>query len=163
MSFVAFYSPHQQFHAQLTVLTIELPLLKQLVWFLSLFLTPTPPLSFLLLCVGFCIIFYLVLKVVFFHLIKCIGVTLVYKTIEVSSVQLSKTSSAHCIVRLSPKFSLSLSISSPLPTSSSPNPVPLAVTTRTLPVNLHSKEGSVPSSFSSFKAVLDLLGPDFPK
>ena len=39
----------------------------------------------------------------FFFLAECTGVTLVNKTIQVSSVQLSKTSCAHCVVHPSPK------------------------------------------------------------
>ena len=51
----------------------------------------------------------------FFSLIEFIGVTLVNKTIQVSSVQLNKLSSAHCTMGSLPKVnSLSISIY-PLP------------------------------------------------
>ena len=54
----------------------------------------------------------------FLFFIELIGVTLVLKTIQVSSVQLNKTSSAHCIVHPSPQKSLFLSpFSPPLPAS----------------------------------------------
>ena len=61
-----------------------------------------------------------------------IGVTLVHKTIQVSSVQLNKTSSAQCIMHplLKVKF-LSIPIYPPhsLPSSTSPYPpFPLAIT-----------------------------------
>ena len=60
-------------------------------------------------------------------LIEFIGVTLVCKTIQVSSVQLNKTLSTHCIVHPSPSPKVqSLSIPTPaLPTSTCPTPLSL--------------------------------------
>ena len=56
---------------------------------------------------------------------KFIGVTLVHKTIQVSSVQLSKTSSARCIVRRLPTASpFSTPFMPPLPSSTSPSAFP---------------------------------------
>ena len=53
-----------------------------------------------------------------FFLVNFIGVKLVYKTIQVSSIWLNKTSSAHCIVHPSAQVKyLSLPISLPVSTS----------------------------------------------
>ena len=64
-------------------------------------------------------------------LIKFIGVILVHKIIQVSSIQLNKTSSAHFSMHPSPQAkSLSIPISFPLPTSTYPHlPSRLAITT----------------------------------
>ena len=63
--------------------------------------------------------------------IECIGVILAHKIIQVSSVRLNETSSAHCILCPSHQAQcLSVPISPPLPTSPYPAPTfPLAVTT----------------------------------
>ena len=66
----------------------------------------------------------------YFLKIEFIGLTLVHKTIQVSSVQLNKTSSVHCIVCPSPHAkSLSVLFCPTQPTSTYPPPFPLPITT----------------------------------
>ena len=60
----------------------------------------------------------------YFCIIKFVGVTLGNKTIQVSSVQLNKTSSAHCTVCPSPEVSPFRSpFIPPLPTFTTPHPL----------------------------------------
>ena len=67
----------------------------------------------------------------FFFITEFIGVILVHQTIQVSSVQFSKTSSAHCIVCPLPKASLlPFPLVSPCSTSTYSHPLfPLTITT----------------------------------